>query len=240
MNCIYFSIIENSQDRYHEKTLSKDDVKIFCICSNNSSDKDFTRELKQILMTHGFKSENIKSNIDFLPGQTYYKIPKEILKDVVKLIIVISNEYKSDDNFSQFVEQIVNSFSNEYTFADIIPILRSETVEIPKCLSNITPFSQVTDSHLKLVDGLLQCPIIQEIEKYYFPLISTRLSIIFQSPSQHINELFINPDMLKYFGALSDWGIDVDKDGRLSVDMGKIRKGCKNSLICLEGICPIS
>ncbi|CAC5410684.1 BIRC2_3 [Mytilus coruscus] len=232
---------ESNYDQYHGKILPKDDVKIYCLCSNRNSDKDYTRELKRILMNYGFKSENIKSNVDFLPGKLFYEIPQESLKDILKLIIVISDEYELDGHFSQFIDLIVNLFIKEKKFADIIPILRSETVEIPRCLSNRTPFSQVTDSYSKLVDGLLQCPIIQQIEGFGLSLSNS--STIIASTAQNITDFDIKPDKLICFQhdrdliiqALDDWGVHIDNE-RLIVHIDIIQKNSQNRHICLESI----
>lgn len=226
-----YLFIERNYGKYHGKTLPKDEVKIFCLCSNSTSDKAYACELRRNLTYFGFKSENIKSNVDFLPGKLFYNIPPESLKDVIKLIIIISNAYELDGHFSEVVDIIENTFSNENKFADIIPILRSERVEIPRCLSNRTSFSIVKDSYSKLFDGLLQCPIIQRIGSFEVSLIDNNK--MFSARPQHITEIDIKTDKFELvIVILDDWGVHI-VNKRLTIRMDKIQKNSQNRQICL-------
>ncbi|XP_063436780.1 uncharacterized protein LOC134718217 [Mytilus trossulus] len=226
---------EKSHDQNHGEIM-QDEFVIFCLCSSNNSDKKYTRDLKKRLVNyHGLKSVNIKSNVDFLPGQPYYYLPD----DVSKLIIIISNEYEMDDHFSKFVEQIVNQSFTENKLAYIFPVLRSDSVITPRCLTNIAVFSGETDSFKNLVTGILQCKTLPGIIKCSLSLIDSRK--IFSSRPQNITELNIKPDNLENFERLTielliDWGVNIDIDGRLSIDIVRIQEKSQNSQVCLGDI----
>ncbi|XP_052070722.1 uncharacterized protein LOC127709297 [Mytilus californianus] len=127
-------------------TLQPEEVPIFCLCSEKSSNKEWTKIFIKNLKRDGFY--NINSNIDFLPGQDYNNTLQNCLRCISKLVIILSPV--SDDQFTSVVNTAVSFILNKNLHVDMIPVITSDEVDLPFCLSSVIPFQAWDDDWSKL------------------------------------------------------------------------------------------
>lgn len=123
---------------------------MFCLCSETASSKAWTKKFIGKLNTDGFN--NISSNIDFLPGQTYTSILQKHLQGTSKLLIVLFPSL--DHKFMSLIDNVVSFIMENDLLVDIIPVRTSRKVDIPLCLSSLIPFNAHIENRDQLCKSL--------------------------------------------------------------------------------------
>lgn len=208
---------------------------LFLVCSE-TKDEDWTNEFIDELRQKG--ASNIYSTNDFQIGDRFFKQLQKHLREVQKIIIVLSKQSTRYDAFQHIIQVTMDSILDEELTCGVIPLLLEDGVKTPIIIKTFIPFKVYQEDKEKLMRSLFLISEEQAVRDIVQLMISlfVRTNALRQSETPELLPASTSDNVKTWaMSTMQNWGMSI-KDKCLTVDMNKLQYCASYQRLCLNDL----